>query len=99
MIGTLHTKDFSCLIAGDHVPRKGELLSCDGYAAGLGQSEKDGIFEVTHVMYQYPNNPGSQRVDIYARRLGEGIPEIGFDKFSEFIYQARLKQISERSKG
>jgi hypothetical protein len=77
VIAYLHTQEFSTMIGTDHIPRIGEKLRLPPEPEV--PDNRNGLFHVIDVLYEVPSNPGKQRVDIYAQRVGNA-PWLLWDK-------------------
>lgn len=102
MIFYLHTPDDemkgSGMCGSDHIPRVGEKIriaypKTDEWA---NQDRSDqGLYEVLDVLYEVPNNPSRQRIDVYAKKVCDLPGGLSFEAWQDATYQAKLRQETE----
>jgi hypothetical protein len=73
VIAFMHTQAWRSMVGLDHLPRVGEFIRV---APGAGLvDDHDGLYEVICVMHTV----GSGRVDLYATRVADAGPKVGWD--------------------
>jgi hypothetical protein len=86
MIFYLHTPDGprgSGMCGSDYRPRIGEKIRVDYQGADYHPKEDDsGLYVIEDVLYQVPNNPGRQRIDVYARKVSNLPSNLSYEAWS-----------------
>ena len=88
MIAHLHTAEHGFVIGTDHIPRIGEKIRIP--SEPNIPDERDGWYMIQDVVYEVPNNPGRQRVDIYAQKLAVTPSDLSYKAVSEADYRFKL---------
>lgn len=85
------------ICGADHIPRVGEKVrvafpETDEWAWADGEDQ--GLYEVLDVLYEVPNNPGRQRVDVYAKKVCDLPEDLGFESWEQVTYKAKIKALN-----
>lgn len=85
MIFYFHTPNVgSVMVGADHIPRKGEIFRLTQHP-DWPKNHMTGLFEIENVLYEAPNNPGRQRVDVYGRQVAELPSDLSYSAVHEAL--------------
>lgn len=98
MIFHLHTPTVGVLVGSDHIPRIGEKIRVSypntKEREGIRDPAEEGLYLVEDVLYEAPNNPGRQRIDVYGRKISDLPADLSYSSWQEATYKAKLKEMS-----